>query len=120
MRTLILAATLLLTGCVGSLTPHQSMFSAVGMYDSALTTAVAYSEGPTADPAVVHRLNEANKAVQPAVVYARSYTKCLGSNATVTPGIDCRSLDFRAEKGGSFGRFVAKLKETAQAKRRAS
>jgi hypothetical protein len=106
MRAVIIAvAALSLSSCAGlGLTPRQSMYAAYGSYSAALEGAVAYAQSPSASPAVVARLNAANKAapVQTAVKYGRAYTRCLGRNETIVEGIDCKAFDFRPNTASGY------------------
>lgn len=89
-----LAALLSLSGCIGGLTPGQTLYATLGSYEAASAGAADYANSPTASPAVVRRLNQANQAAQPVVKYARIYVQCKGKNETVIEGVDCRALDF--------------------------
>jgi len=92
-----LAALLSLSGCIGGLTPGQTLYATLGSYEAASAGAVEYANSPTASPAVVHRLNQANQSAQPVVKYARAYVQCKGKNETVVAGVagvDCRVMDF--------------------------
>jgi hypothetical protein len=99
---------LTLPGCIGTLTPHQSMYAAYGAYDAALTGAVHYAESPNANPAIVGKMNATNRSepVQAAVKYGKAYTRCLGSNTTITPGIDCTAFDFRPGTASGYARVL--------------
>jgi hypothetical protein len=98
-----LAIALLLAACAtvgGPETPAQKLYAAQAAYSVAVQAAADYAEGPTADASVVAALNSSNKAVRPAVEYARAYMLCGGSNDSdiVTSGsvaIDCALFDFR-------------------------
>lgn len=105
-RLLTLLPLLLLASCA-SLRPgsaNQGIYVAYATYSIALKAAADYSEGPTADRAVVARLNAVNKApgVQTAVTYGRAYVLCQGSKTAVVPGVDCSLFDFRAQTAQAY------------------
>lgn len=107
MRLIIaLPAILALSACsvTGMLTPRQSVYAAYGSYSAALEGAAVYAESPSADPAIVHRLNAANKSapVVEAVKYGRTFTQCQGSNATVIAGVNCRAFDFSGKTAQGY------------------
>lgn len=101
-RLIPFALILTLPACVGGLTPRQSMYAAYGTYSAALEGAVAYAESPTASPAVVHRMNEVNQAVKPAVIYGRAFVRCMGSNTTIVAGLNCAGFDFSNRTSSGF------------------
>lgn len=99
-RLLLICAALAMSGCatLKGQTVGQDLFAAYGTYDAVLTGAVAYAESPTASPSVVHALNNANKAVQPAVAATRAYAVCHGNPSGVvvigTKETNCALFDF--------------------------
>jgi len=99
-----IALAMSLPSCVGGLTPHQSMYAAYGSYAAALHSAADYAEQPSADRAIVSRLNAINKSagVKAAVTYGRAYTACQGTNTAVVSGIDCAAFDFRASTASGY------------------
>lgn len=102
MRIFALFAVLALSACasVGGLTPAQGLFAADGVYASALHAARVYSDQPQADQGIVHALNMANRAAQPAHELVIAYKACVvHHSATVyTAGaiVPCVSFDFSA------------------------
>lgn len=116
-----IALALMLTACTPSMTPGQTLYGVLGSYSTALKVAADYGESPTAEPAVVARLNAANRSneVQTAYTYARAYVACSGSSQSVVVGIDCSAFDFRATTASSYAitlRTITAtiLKETAR------
>lgn len=101
-----LAALTLASGCVGGLTPRQSIYAAYGSYAAALSGAAEYAETPGASPDVVRRLNAANRSepVQQAVRYGRAFTLCQGSNTTPSPapGVDCSLWRFDSKTASGY------------------
>lgn len=100
-----LPAALALSACgMNALTPRQSVYAAYGSYSAALEGAAAYAESPSANPAIVHRINAANKSapVVAAVKYGRAFTQCQGSNATVIAGTDCAAFDFSVKTAQGY------------------
>lgn len=105
MRKLLLALALLpLAACatVDQGTPAQRLYEAQASYGVALAAAVDYAESPTAAPGIVHELNVANKAVQPALAYSRGFILCRGSNVPSTAAVDCAKFDFRPTTISSY------------------
>jgi hypothetical protein len=115
MRLILLAAALagpaMLAGCVTPGSAKQGLYQAYGSYSIALGAAADYAESPTADPAIVRRLNAANRAepVQFAIKYGRAYVQCSGSNATVVPGVDCTGWDFRSKTASGYAIVLRSL-----------
>lgn len=110
MRRIALLAALALSACAHPLTANQSIYAAYGSYSAALASAADYAETPGASPAVVARLNAANKATATARDYGRAYVECNGRNETVVVGIDCSVWDFN---GATAADFAARLRTAA-------
>ena len=98
MKHLILAVLALVSACTtpGTLTAGQSLYAALGSYGIAVAAAKDYALSPTANKAVVVRLNDLNQApaTKAVVAYAHAYVDCAGRNDTAST---CLSLDFTPE-----------------------
>jgi hypothetical protein len=116
------AALLILAACalascgvhVAQLTPAQSIYVALGAYESAQAAAANYAETPTADPKVVHKIAAVNDATatQTAVAFGRAYRSCHGSTVAVVPGLQCSMFDFSAVR---VNVYAASLRSIAAA-----
>lgn len=105
MRALIILAALALSACVTPGSVNQGIYAAYGTYSIALKAAADYAEGPTAEPAVVARLNAVNQRseTKAAVTYGKAYVLCQGDpKATPIAGVDCSLFDFRASTAQAY------------------
>jgi hypothetical protein len=97
---LLLALPLAACATVGGLSPAQTLFAADGAYGSALHAARVYSEQPQASAVVIHALNAANRAAQPAHELVIAYKACVVNHATTVfaGGViaPCVTFDFSA------------------------
>ncbi len=109
-----IAAMLLLAACATVGSPAQGIYAAYATYSIAVKTAADYAEGPTAEPAIVAKMNAANKRpdVQDAVRYGRAYVLCAGQPSGVVGDVQCQLFDFRASTASGYALL---LRNTAYA-----
>jgi hypothetical protein len=96
MKRLLFAAALTLAGCATIGTPKQGLYAALGAYEAAAASAADYTEGPTADPAIVHRIREAVESpkVQSTVAFSKAYVNCGKPAIARDPTINCTMFNF--------------------------
>jgi hypothetical protein len=110
-------ASLALAACATSnTTASQRLYEATGAYTVALTAATSYAESPSASPAIVSKLREANDKAKVAYRFTQAYRQCsAGALAAPNPEMPdmqmaCVGFDFSA---GSLLRTAATLRDAA-------
>lgn len=96
-RAILLALALSACATGPKMSTGQSLYLAYGSYGAAVKSFAEYAQGPTADPAIVHkgRVIVDSPQAKGTVAFGRAYVACKVEFNAREKGVDCTNWNFR-------------------------